>query len=112
MTVPTAASGSDKFPTGSWSYGPLNVQWNIKNNDEVDVDVSVLGIDVDELSGTLTADKSSVSNQLAVLGIVKGSLGLTANYNQGPDIDGMWITGQVTAGPWDSGVLNHRIIPW
>lgn len=112
MMVPIATSGSDKFPSGSWSYGPLNIQWSLKENDEVDVEVSILGIDVDDLTGTLTSNSASLSDELNVLGLVKGSLGLTAKYSQGPEIDGLWITGQITAGSWNSGVLNHRIIPW
>lgn len=107
-----ATGATDQFPSGSWGFGPINIKWSVKDNNEIDIDVSVLGIDVDDLTGTLTSNSASLSDTLDVLGIVKGTLGLTAKWNQGAATDGLWISGQVTAGTWSSGTLNHRIVPW
>jgi hypothetical protein len=112
MNMPTAATGTDKLPSGSWTFGPLTVQWSIKPNDEVDVDLSVFGIDVDTLSGTLTKTAATIANHVDVLGIVKGDLSFTAKFDQGSTTDGLWIGGQIKGPGFDSGVLNHRIIPW
>jgi hypothetical protein len=112
MAVPTATGGTDQLPSGSWGFGPISIQWSIEPNNEVDVQVSVLGINVDKLSGTLSSSQAGISDTLNVLGIVNGSLGLAVKYGQGPSADGLWISGQVTAGSWNSGALNHRLIAW
>lgn len=114
MLAPQAVSATsqDKLPSGSWGFGPINIQWSLEDNDEVDIQVSVLGINVDKLSGTLNANNASVDDNLDILGIVKGDLTFTAKYNQGPGVDGLWVSGQVSAGPWNSGQMNHRIVPW
>jgi hypothetical protein len=112
MAVPKATSGPDQLPSGSWGFGPINILWSIEPNNEVDVQVSVLGINVDKLSGTLSAQQAALQEELNVLGLVTGNLGFATKTGQGPVGDGLWITGQVTAGGWQSGQLNHRIIAW
>ena len=113
ISIPAATTGvADNFPSGSWGFGPVSISWSVKGGDEIDVSVSVLGINVDQLSGTLSPTATSVSDNLNILGVITGALTLTAKYSQGPAIDGLWVSGQVTAGPWKSGTLNHRILPW
>ncbi len=111
-TVPVATSGTDKLPSGSWSFGPVNIQWSQQPNNQVHVEVSVLGFDIDNLTGTLSSNNSSLSETLDILGLVKGDLELTSKFGGGPSVDGLWVTGQISAGSWQSGQLNHRIIPW
>jgi hypothetical protein len=110
--IPIAAAGTDKLPSGSWSYGPITVQWSVKNNDELDISISILGFDIDDLSGTLSPNDAKVTNTINILGLIAGSLTFEAKYNQGPATDGLWISGQLKGPGFDTGVLNHRIIPW
>lgn len=110
--IPVATGGTDKLPSGSWSFGPVTIQWSLQANNAVDVEVSVLGFDIDNLTGTLSTNNTSLSETLDILGLVKGDLELVAKFGQGPSGDGLWVTGQINAGHWQSGQLNHRIIPW
>jgi hypothetical protein len=112
MNVPVAVTGSDNLPSGSWSFGPLTVQWSIKSDDEIDIDVSVFGFDIDKLTGTLTSQATTIADTVNVLGLVTGNLSFTAQYGQGSTTDGLWIDGQLKGPGFDTGVLHHRIIPW
>ena len=112
MNVPVATAGTDSYPSGSWSFGPIKVDWDVKAGDELDISVSVFGIDVDDLSGTLNSNTASISDRVNLLNIITGTLTLTAKYNQGPSADGLWISGELKGPLFDTGNLNHRIIPW
>lgn len=112
MAVPVAATGTDKLPSGSWSFGPIGAEWSIKDNDEIDIEVSVFGFDIDDLSGTLTSTAATITDTVNILNLITGTLSFTAKYNQGPTSDGLWIGGQLKGPGFDTGVLNHRIIPW
>ncbi len=110
--IPVATGGTDKLPSGSWSFGPVNIEWSLRPNNAVDIDVSILGFDIDNLTGTLSSDNRTLSETLDILGLVKGDLELEAKFGQGSSGDGLWVTGQISAGSWHSGQLNHRIITW
>jgi hypothetical protein len=105
------AATPDKFPSGSWGFGPVLVQWSLKSINEADVTVSVLGIQIDELDLLLNKGCAEVSSDINLLDLVKGTLGLKAIYDQ-PNGNGLYINGQLSGPGFDTGVLNYCIIPW
>jgi hypothetical protein len=108
MAIPKSVT---ETPSGSWSFGVLTVTWSINNDDSIDVKLSVAGFDVADVTGTLTSTNTSIDDKVSLLGVITGDLTLTAKYNDGTD-NGLWISGQITAGSWSSGQLNHCILPW
>ncbi|WP_266168799.1 hypothetical protein [Dyella subtropica] len=112
MNVPTNANGPDKFPSGNWTYGPLKINWDIKDLDAVDVDVSVFGFDIDKLSGTLKAGDAELEEGLDIAGLANGDIKLQAKWDQTPADNGLWIYGEIQAGPWKSGDMKHRLVAW
>ena len=104
-------NGPDKLPSGSWGIGPLLVQWSLQPNNEVDVTVSVLGIQIDELDITLNQKDAEVKDNVDILGIVKGTIGLKAIYGQ-PNGNGLYLEGELSGPGFDTGQLNYCIIPW
>ena len=107
-----ARIGNDHFPSGSWGLGPLNIQWSIKDLDEVDVDVSILGIDIDHLSGTIDKGKLSIGNHVSVLGLISGDLEIEAIHDQGVAADGLWLEGQLAGIGFNTGPLMVRLFSW
>jgi hypothetical protein len=101
---------ADGFPSGSWGFGPVSITWSLKAANAVDVGVSVLGINIDNLTGTLSPGNCSLKDNLAVLGVVNGSLELDAIYQGTPAEQGIWVRGEFKVLGIDSGVLNHRIV--
>ena len=110
MTSP--ALGTDKFPSGSWTLGPLTIQWSLKAGNVVDIEVSVFGVDVDSLKGTLSGTTTKIQDDVSVLGIVTGSIAVEAKYNTGNNNDGLYLEGRLTGPGFDTGQLSHRIISW
>jgi hypothetical protein len=105
------ASTPDKLPSGSWGFGPVLIQWDLQADNEVLVDVSVLGIQVDELTGTLNGEKLNIDDKIDLLGIVKGEIGLEAKYGQ-PNGNGLYVDLELTAPGFDIGPVSYCIIPW
>lgn len=106
----TTATTADKLPGGTWGWGPISLTWDLNAQGGVDVDVSILGIDIDTLSGSLNADGASLSDTLDILGIVQGVLGLKLVRGQGPAQDGLWVSGHFTAGPFNPPPFNIRVV--
>ena len=103
-------AGSDTLPSGSWGIGPLIVHWDLKALNEVDVTVSVLGVNVDTLSGTVNSTDAVIESDVNILGVVTGHLKISAIYVD-PDA-GLWIEGELKAPGIDTGALKHRIVSW
>lgn len=101
----------DTLPQGTWGIGPLLISWSLKSGNEVSVTASVLGIQVDALSLTLNSKTSQVSDNIDLLGIVTGTIGLEAKYGQATG-NGLYVTGQLSGPGFNTGILNHIIIPW
>ena len=112
MTTPQAASGDDHFPSGSWNFGPVGITWDLAANNEVDVSVTVLGISVDKLSGTINQQNCEIKDNINVLGIVTGTIGVKADYSGNAAQSGLWLEGQLTGPHFDTGPLNVRIVSW
>lgn len=110
--ISVAAAGSDKLPSGTWSLGPLNITWSLKSASEIDVDVSVFGIDVDTLSGTLSATNMKIGDTINILGLITGNLGIEAKYNSPGNDNGLYLEGQLSGPGFSTGPLNFRIVPW
>jgi hypothetical protein len=105
-------TGTDTLPSGTWGLGPLSINWSIKSLTEIDVQITVFGIDVDDLKGTLSPANTKIEDDLNVLGIVTGDIAIEAKYNQGPATDGLYLEGQLKGPGFDTGQLNIRIVPW
>ncbi len=105
MATDIIARQIDTLPSGTWTLGPVTVSWNLTGGNEVDVTVSVLGIQVDKLTGTLTANGPVIRNDVNVFGIVEGVLELEGKS------DGLYIAGELK-GPGFDLPFNHRIIAW
>jgi hypothetical protein len=106
------AIGTDKLPSGTWNLGPVNIQWSLKAINEIAVDLSIFGIDVDTLSGTLGPHSTKLQDTINVLGIVTGPLALTATYGAADDRNGLYLEGRLSGPGFDTGPLNSRIVPW
>jgi hypothetical protein len=110
--VGAALANTDKFPSGSWGFGPLGIQWSLKAGNEVDVDVSVLGVDIDDLTGSLKPGDATLTNTLNVVDIVKGTTALEAKYGPKDNTNGLYLTGDLSGPGFHYGPLNHRIVSW
>jgi hypothetical protein len=110
--APAAVANTDKFPSGSWGFGPLAINWDLKAGNEVDVDLSVLGLDIDSLSGTLSSGNAQLTDTLNILNIVKGTITLDAKYGATDNTNGLYVMGDLTGPGFHYGPLNHRIISW
>jgi hypothetical protein len=108
----TTAVSADKKPGGTWTWGPLGITWDLNDQGGVDVEVSVLGIDIDTLSGSINPNGAGLSDTIDILGLVTGTLGLNLIVGQGPAKDGLWLTGQFTAEGYSTGPFNVRIVPF
>ena len=106
------AASPDTLPSGSWSLGPLTVTWSLKSGNEVDVTFSVLGIDIDTLSGTLNNQDFEVKDNINLLGLVTGTIGLKAVYGGAPGTNGLHIEGRLQGPGFDTGDMDFIIIPW
>jgi hypothetical protein len=96
---------TDGFPSGSWSFGPVTVSWDLTAGNEADVTVSVLGIPVDTLKGSIKNGTVTVEDTINILGLVSGNLELDGKP------DGLYISGELK-GPGFDLPFNHRIIAW
>ncbi|CAJ2849146.1 Uncharacterised protein [Burkholderia pseudomallei] len=105
------AQTTDKFPSGSWGIGPLVINWNLRAGNEVAVSVSVLGVQIDELDITINQKNAEVKNDVSVLGLVSGVIGLNAVYDQ-PSGNGLYFEGQLSGPGFDTGNLYYCIIHW
>lgn len=103
------ARGSDLFPSGSWAFGPVTIQWSLQSDDKIVVHMSVLGIDVDEVSGTLSPTNPKLTSNLNILSTIRGHIILEAKLGEGANADGLWVEDQVTAPGFDTGLLNLRL---
>lgn len=101
----------DAFPNGNWGIGPITVSWNLKEHDEIDVTVSVFGIQIDTLTGTVAHNNAKITNDIDVLGLAKGTLTLEGDYAQNSSNNGLWLKGHLS-GPGFSIPLNYRIVAW
>jgi hypothetical protein len=110
--VPTSKTTPDGFPSGSWTFGPLTVTWSLKNNDEVDVAVSILGIQIDTLTGSVTSTSTRISDNVNVLGIVSGTITLEADYAPNSTTNGLYVKGQLSGPGFNLPSFSYRIIPW
>lgn len=109
--APAKTAGSpDKLPSGSWGIGPLNIQWSLKSLTEVDVSVSLFGIDIDDLKATLSGTQMEISDEINLLA-VQGTITLDVKYDV-PNQNGLWIGGRLQGPGFDTGQMNYRIIPW
>jgi hypothetical protein len=111
VSAPLAAAGTDRFPSGSWGLGPINIQWSLKSGNEVDVDVSVIGVKIDTLTGTLSAQNTRLQDDLNILGIVQGALALEARYGLADD-SGLYVEGQLQGPGFNTGQLRSKILSW
>ncbi len=105
-------TGTDTLPSGTWALGPLNINWSIKSLTEIDIQITVFGIDVDDLKGTLSPTNAEIESELNILGLVTGNVAVRAVYNQGPATDGLYLIGQLEGPGFNTGELNIRIVPW
>jgi hypothetical protein len=96
---------TDAFPSGTWSFGPVTVSWDLTAGNEADVTVSVLGIQVDTLKGSIKNGTVTVENAINILGLVTGTLELDGKP------DGLYISGELK-GPGFDLPFSHRIIAW
>jgi hypothetical protein len=110
--VPAVKTTPDGFPSGSWSFGPISVAWSLRNDNEVDVTLSILGIQVDTLSGTITSNDASLSDNVNILGIVKGTLTIEADYAAGSTTNGLYIKGSISGPGFNVPNFSYRIIAW
>ncbi|HVP84869.1 MAG TPA: hypothetical protein VMS78_09120 [Rhizomicrobium sp.] len=104
--------GTDTLPSGSWGIGPLVIHWSLKSQSEIDVEVSVFGIDVDELTATLSARNAKISDDIDILGIITGSIGLEARFAPGAKDNGLYLEGRLSGPGFDTGEMDFRIVPW
>lgn len=112
QTREVMAVGTDKLPSGTWKLGPVNIQWRLTGINEVDAAVSIFGVDIDTLSGTLNSDTTELQDTVNVLGVVTGTLALLAKYEMADDRNGLYLDGRLTGPGFDTGPLNSRIISW
>jgi hypothetical protein len=88
----------------------LTIQWSLKPLNEVDVSVSLLGVDVDDLKGTLNSTDLQLSSEINLVAI-HGNVILEAKYNAANQ-NGLWIGGRLQGPGFDTGQMNWPIIPW
>ena len=53
-----------------------------------------------------------MSDNINVLGIVNGTLGISAVYGRTDNTNGLYLIGKLTGPGFDTGLMNFRIIPW
>jgi hypothetical protein len=88
----------------------LNIQWGLKSGNEVDVSVSLFGIDIDDIKGTLSPTDLALSSNINLLAI-EGTLTLDVKYSS-PGQNGVWVGGRLQGPNFDTGLMNWRIIAW
>jgi hypothetical protein len=111
VAAPPAVVGA-ALPSGTWILGPVTLAWSLQDLDEIDLTVSVLGVTVDTLAGTLSKTQTEIADQINVFDLVKGSLSLTAKYDTTDGTNGLYLAGQLTGPGFDTGVLSVKIISW
>jgi hypothetical protein len=104
-----ATKSDSPFSGGSWGYGPLEIHWQFKNDDEIDVDLSLLGIKIADLSGTLTKNDAEIMGEAGVLDVVKLRISLKAEWT-GPDA-GLTAEGELVAFGLDK-KFKQKLISW
>ena len=107
-----ASIGTDTLPSGTWGLGPLLIAWSLINQDEIDISFSILGIDIDTLTGIIGPGNTTIQDTVNVLGIVTGDLALEAKFATTDGSNGLYLTGQVSGPGFNTNTLNARIIPW
>jgi hypothetical protein len=112
MPAPGTKKTPDNFPNGNWSFGPLAVKWDLKSNNEIDVSVSVLGFQIDKLSGGISPNNSSVTDNVNVLGLITGTVTLEGDYTAGASTNGLYVKGQLAGPGFDLPKFSYRIIAW
>jgi hypothetical protein len=107
-----AIIGSDSLPSGTWGLGPISISWSFSNYDEVDIAISILGIAVDKLTGTISPTATTLDDTVNILGIITGSLALEAKYATTDNTNGLYLTGQLSGPDFNTNALNVRILSW
>jgi hypothetical protein len=112
MTIMAKAVGNDTLPSGTWNLGPVAIVWDVKDSDEIDVNVSILGINVDTLSGTLSTGDVVIKDTVNILGIITGDLSLEAKYATTDNTNGLYLTGQLSGSGFNTNTLNIKLLSW
>lgn len=102
----------DLLPSGSWGIGPLLIKWDLKPGNEIDVQVSALGINLDTLSGSLDKANLKIEDKVDLLGIVTGNIELLTVHGAKDNTNGLHIEGRLSGPGFDTGKLDHILVHW
>lgn len=106
--APHPASRADTlFSGGSWGIGPFQIHWQFKGDNEIDIDASLFGLQVAELSGTLTETQTKIAGEAGVEFLMVRA----AVYADWTGDQGLLVEGELIAFGTDK-KFKQKIISW